>query len=49
MLSKFNNSYIDDGKVNIIDPIAERIRSIIQPSVEGLQNKFDCDNIAGML
>lgn len=31
------------------DPIAERVKSIIQPSVEGLENKFDSDNIAGML
>ncbi|XP_029660585.1 uncharacterized protein LOC115234001, partial [Formica exsecta] len=32
------------GKMNIIeDPIAEMVKNIIQPSVEGLQNRFDSD------
>lgn len=31
------------------DPIAERVKSIIQPSIEGLTNNFDSDNITGML
>jgi len=38
---------IGGGKINIIDdPIAERVKSIIQPSVEGLQNKFDSDHMS---
>ncbi|XP_011883673.1 PREDICTED: uncharacterized protein LOC105570832 [Vollenhovia emeryi] len=38
------------GKINIIDdPIAEKVKSIIQPSVEGLQNNFDSDYMPGML
>jgi len=49
MLREFNNSYTGGGKMNIIDPIAERVKSIIQLSVKGLQNKFDSDNITGML
>ncbi|XP_036148800.1 myb/SANT-like DNA-binding domain-containing protein 3 isoform X1 [Monomorium pharaonis] len=37
------------GKMNINDdPIAERIKSIIQPSIEGLTNNFDSDNITGI-
>ncbi|KAL6421585.1 hypothetical protein ACFW04_014314 [Cataglyphis niger] len=33
-----------EGKMNIIkDPIAEMIKNIIQPTVEGLQNRFDSD------
>ncbi|XP_050461350.1 uncharacterized protein LOC126856665 isoform X2 [Cataglyphis hispanica] len=33
------------GQMNIIrdDPIAEMVKNIIQPSVEGLQNRFDSD------
>jgi len=51
MSYEFNNSYTGGGKLKIIDddPIAEKVRSIIQPSVEGLQNKFYSDNITGML
>lgn len=42
--------YIGGGKVNVIDdPIAERVKNIIQPSVEGLQNEFDSDVMPGML
>ncbi|XP_039312007.1 uncharacterized protein LOC120359252 [Solenopsis invicta] len=38
------------GKANITadDPIAERVKTIIQPSVEGLQNRFDSDYIPGI-
>ncbi|XP_077256004.1 uncharacterized protein LOC143893960 [Temnothorax americanus] len=37
------------GKMNIIDdPIAERVKGIIQPSVEGLPNKFDSDYMPGI-
>ncbi|XP_039315365.1 uncharacterized protein LOC113005184 [Solenopsis invicta] len=39
------------GKANITadDPIAERVKTIIQPSVEGLQNRFDSDYIPGKI
>lgn len=30
------------------DPIAERVKSVIQPSVDGLRNPFDSDNVAGI-
>lgn len=35
--------------MNIIeDPIAEMVKNIIQPSVEGLQNRFDSDYMPGI-
>jgi len=30
------------------DPIAEKVKSIIQPSVDGLRNPFDSDYVAGI-
>ncbi|XP_077259125.1 uncharacterized protein LOC143895690 isoform X1 [Temnothorax americanus] len=37
------------GKMTIPDdPIAERVKSIIQPSVDGLKNPFDSDHVPGI-
>jgi len=42
--------YIGGGQMNVSDdPIAERVKSIIQPSIEGLTNNFDSDNIIGAI
>jgi len=30
------------------DPMAKRVKSIIQPSVDGLRNPFDSDYVAGI-
>ncbi|XP_071581146.1 uncharacterized protein [Temnothorax nylanderi] len=37
------------GKMTIPDdPIAEKVKSVIQPSVDGLKNQFDSDHVPGV-
>lgn len=30
------------------DPIAERVKNVIQPSIDGLRNPFNSDYVAGI-